>query len=75
MSSKFVVFSDSADYERYWTGETDGAGIPEMTKKVEKAAQFPTASNAYQAAAPNMIMQFFRVGRRPTPVNLRGLFR
>lgn len=68
--SKFVVYSDSADYERYWTGETE-AGIPEMTKKVEKAAQFPTARDAYKAATPNIIMQFFRVGRRPTPVNLR----
>jgi len=74
MSSKFVVFSDSADYERYWTGNVDSEDlkIPEMTKKVENAAQFKTAREAYNAATPNPIMQFFRVGRRPTPVNLRG---
>ena len=72
--SKFVVFSDSADYERYWTGGITDC-LPEMTKKVELAKGFKTAAEAYEAVRTNLIMQFFRVGRRPTPVNLRGSFR
>lgn len=68
--NKFVVFSDSADYERYWTGEMADT-LPHMAKKIENAATFPTARAAYDAATAHPVMLFFRVGRRPTPVNLR----
>jgi hypothetical protein len=71
--NQFVLYTKPKDREIYWNGK--GVIFPEMTGTLPHAATFPTARAAYNAAHAHESMQLFRVGRRPNPVNLRGVSR
>lgn len=71
--NQFFLYTRPKDREIYWSGV--GNIFPEMTGSLIVAAKFPTARAAYNAAHAHESMQLFRVGRRPNPVNLRGVSR
>lgn len=63
--------------ERYWTGAFTQMGTPAITDSLDGAIQFDGARSAYEWAGLEsrrcLALGNFRVGRRPTPVNLRSV--
>lgn len=72
--NQFVLYLFTSDgREIYWDGISHN--VPNATESLLLAAKFPTASAAYGYASNHAYMQKMRVGRRPNPVNLRGIVR
>jgi hypothetical protein len=65
----FVIYYIMHGVE-YYVADIDTR--PHGITMLKHATKFATAREAYNAARPHSIMQLFRVGRRPVPVNLRG---
>ena len=61
--------------ERYFTGKFNNYGDPVLTDDLDEALQFESAREGYayanRKAATYRVVLKMRVGRRPTPVNLR----
>ena len=75
MGDSFVVYSTDWGLW-YWTGRLSPSASAVLTDSVEGARKFATAREAYDFAGERVArcrrMLDFRVGRRPTPVNLRS---
>lgn len=71
---KFMILTRSrvTGAEAYWTGKMDRVGTPLVTENLASALGFETARAAYDKAGLRRVLQTFRVGRRPVPVDLRA---
>lgn len=77
--NEFFIYTDveSQIGERYFVGGFTRTGAPSTTTKLSEGLSFPTPRAAYDFAGNEAkfcrALLGFRVGRRPTPVNLRSL--
>lgn len=63
----YYVFrrAPGSEQEIYWSGRITAAGAPGQSTTTEKAAQFDSAAQAYEAAGRIDALSWWRVGKRP----------